>query len=74
MSQTKPCMMLITYADHVCQSRMLITFERVWVVGRFDLGRSLFVVPQHPRAGTVAYRRCFRDIPGHTKQQRAKKG
>ena len=29
---------------------MLITFERVWAVGRFDVGRSLFVVPQQPRA------------------------
>ena len=35
---------------------MLITFERVWAVGRFDVGRSLFVVPQPPRAGTVAKR------------------
>ena len=26
---------------------MLITFERVWAVGCFDVGRGLFVVPQH---------------------------
>ena len=38
---------------------MLITFERVWAIGRFDVGRSLFVVPQQRRAGTVARRRCF---------------
>ena len=32
---------------------MLITFERVWAVGRFHVGRSLLVVPKQPRAGTV---------------------
>ena len=53
---------------------MLITLERVWAVGRFDVGRSLFVVPQQPRAVTVANRRCFLASPGHTKPQRAKKG
>ena len=53
---------------------MLITFERVWPVGHFDVGRSLFVVPQQRRAGTVPHLLCFRDIPGHTKPQRAKKG
>ena len=26
---------------------MLITFDRVWAVGRFDVGRSLFVVHNH---------------------------
>ena len=50
---------------------MLITFERVWAV---DVGRSLVVMPQPPRAGTIANRRCFLAIPGHTKSQRAKKG
>ena len=58
----------------VCRSRMMITFERVWPVGRFGVGRSLFVVPQQRRAGTVPHLLCFRDIPGHTKPQRAKKG
>ena len=57
----------------VCRSRMMITFERVWPVGRFGVGRSLFVVPQQRRAGTVPHLLCFRDIPGHTKPQRAKK-
>ena len=35
--QTKPC-------------GMLITFERVWAVSRFDVGRTIFVVPQQTRA------------------------
>ena len=38
---------------------MLITFERIWAVGRFDVGRGIFVVQQQPRAGTVANRGCF---------------
>ena len=29
-----------------------ITFEQVWPVGRFDVGRSIFVVPQPLRPGT----------------------
>ena len=52
---------------------MPIMFERVWAVGRFDVGLSLFVVPQ-PRAGTVAHQRCFWAIPRHTISRRAKKG
>ena len=43
----------------VCRSRMLIAFQRVWAVRRFDVGCTLFVVPQQPRAGTVTNRRCF---------------
>ena len=31
----------------------MITLERVSAVGRFDMGRSLFVVPQQPRAEAV---------------------
>ena len=56
------------YVNHVCK------FEQVWAVGRFDVRRSLFVVPQQPRAGTVANRRCFLVGPGHTKSKRDKKG
>ena len=56
------------YVNHVCE------FEQVWAVGRFDVRRSLFVVPQQPRAGTVANRRCFLVGPGHTKSKRDKKG
>ena len=52
----------------------MITFERVWAVGRFDVGRILFAGPQQPRAGTVAHRWCFRASPGHTNRQRTKKG
>ena len=63
--------MLITYTDHVY---MPITFERVCAAGGFDVGRSLFVVSQQLRAGTVTHRRCFRDIPGHNKPQGAEKG
>ena len=32
----------------VCCLRMLIAFERVWAVGCFAVGRSLFVVPRQP--------------------------
>ena len=38
-------------------------FERVWAVGRFDVGLSLFVVPQ-PRAGTVATSGVFEPFRG----------
>ena len=48
-------------------------FERIWAVGRFDVGRSILVVPQPPRAGTVANWRWFSASPGRTKSQRAKK-
>ena len=58
----------------VCWSHRLITFERVRAVGRFDVGRNLFVLPQQPRAGPVANRRCFWASPGHTSPQRAEKG
>ena len=52
---------------------MLITFERVWAVGRFDVGRSLFVVPQQPRAGTVATGGVFETFRG-TPHRNAPKG
>ena len=52
---------------------MLITFERAWTVGRFDAGCGIFVVPQKPRVGPVAHRRCFGDISGRTDPRCAQK-
>ena len=43
---------------------MLITFERVWGVGIFDVGRRCFGVPQQPREATVTYRRSLLASPG----------
>ena len=38
---------------------MMITFEQVYAVGRLDVGRSIFVVPQPLRGRAVANRQCF---------------
>ena len=60
-SGTKPCGMLITCAD------MLITFEWVWAVGCFNVGRIVFSSCHNtttPGARTVPNRRCFEPVRG----------
>ena len=54
------------YADHVCGSRL---FKLVWDVGRFGVGRRLFVVPQQQSGGAVTQCRYFCVIPGYTNPQ-----
>lgn len=58
----------------VCRLRMLVTFERVWAVGGFDVRCSLFVVPHQPRASTATHQSCFFASRGYFHSQRAKSG
>ena len=69
------CLIMVRSNEETKLCGMLITFERVWAVGRFVVWDIVFSsLPLQPRAGTVIYRWCFWASPGYPKPQRAQMG